>query len=440
MLYCLTGVYGAKAMTAEIAIINKTAVALAADSKVTLTVGGKQKTYDTVDKIFSLSKTEPIGAMIYGSADFMGFPWERVLKEYRRKLPLKRFSTVFDWADDLLKFLVNFFPFGEVDDENLVRRIGSTAVEQVVGRYFEFLRKGVATDEIGRGLEDEVDQHIAELELERDFITDAEWVQISGRLEKTLTEVSANGYLQGFESIQPKLRKLAELSVRKHVSSPAHTGLVVTGFGENELLPSLVAFEIDGVLASKIKSVEHSKFDATRSNHGLIQPFAQSDMVHRFMEGVDPDYAVQLNENMRQLMTRTIEDTARALGHDDNEILELSPAFKAAASASLEEFWSANNKLKWDRFTQPILDMTMSLPKDVLAHLAEALVSLTSLQRRVSRDIETVGGAIDVAVISKGDGFVWIKRKHYFSPDRNLRFVNGYFSEYGSEKSNGGDK
>ena len=420
-------------MTAEIAIINKTAVALAADSKVTLTVGGKQKTYDTVDKIFSLSKSEPVGAMIYGSADFMGFPWETILKLYRRKKPFKRFSTVFDWAADLLDFLGKFFPFGDLDDINFVRRIGGTAVEQVVDRYFEFLRSGVAPEAIVRGLSDEVDQHIADLESAQDFLSDAEWSHISARLEQTLTEVCANANLQSFSDIQPKLRRLAEFSIRKQISSPAHTGLVVTGFGEDELLPSLVAFEIDGVLASKIKYVEHSKFDATRLDHGLIQPFAQSDMVHRFMAGVDPDYAVQLNENMRQLLTHTIEDTARALGHGDQEISALSSAFKTAANASLEEFWKESNKFQWDRFTQPILDMTMSLPKDELAHLAEALVSLTSLQRRVSRDIETVGGAIDVAVISKGDGFVWIKRKHYFSPDRNLRFVNGYFSEYGGE-------
>jgi len=41
------------------------------------------------------------------------------------------------------------------------------------------------------------------------------------------------------------------------------------------------------------------------------------------------------------------------------------------------------------------------------------------LTRRVSMDAETVGGPIDVAVISKGDGFVWIKRKHYFRSELN---------------------
>jgi hypothetical protein len=42
-------------------------------------------------------------------------------------------------------------------------------------------------------------------------------------------------------------------------------------------------------------------------------------------------------------------------------------------------------------------------------------------------DTETVGGAVDVAVISKGDGFIWIKRKHYFKPELNARFFANYF-------------
>jgi hypothetical protein len=118
-------------------------------------------------------------------------------------------------------------------------------------------------------------------------------------------------------------------------------------------------------------------------------------------------------------------------------VAELQPALSTAVDAALSEFWQSTSKVRREQFAEPIIDMAMRLPKDELAHLAESLVSLTSLQRRVSREIETVGGAIDVAIISKGDGFVWIKRKHYFSPDRNLRFVNAYFSEYGMPQKPG---
>lgn len=55
-------------------------------------------------------------------------------------------------------------------------------------------------------------------------------------------------------------------------------------------------------------------------------------------------------------------------------------------------------------------------------------ISLTSLVRRMQPGEETVGGPVDVAVISKGDGFVWINRKHYFKPELNASFFSNYFN------------
>ena len=53
----------------------------------------------------------------------------------------------------------------------------------------------------------------------------------------------------------------------------------------------------------------------------------------------------------------------------------------------------------------------ISLPE--MAFLAESLVNITSLKRTYSLDgyQQTVGGPTDVAVLSKADGFLWIKKK-----------------------------
>ena len=56
-------------MTAEIVIMNKLRVALAADSAVTVQTQTGQKIYNTVNKLFTLSKYEPVGIMVFGSAD-----------------------------------------------------------------------------------------------------------------------------------------------------------------------------------------------------------------------------------------------------------------------------------------------------------------------------------------------------------------------------------
>jgi hypothetical protein len=80
-------------------------------------------------------------------------------------------------------------------------------------------------------------------------------------------------------------------------------------------------------------------------------------------------------------------------------------------------------------YVGPIIRVVAMLPKDELASMAESLVNLTSFKRRVSEQRETVGCPIDVAVISRGDGFIWIKRKHYFQPELNPHFAANYYRE-----------
>ena len=102
-----------------------------------------------------------------------------------------------------------------------------------------------------------------------------------------------------------------------------------------------------------------------------------------------------------------------------------------------EEFTNIGKKLadfKKNEFSRPITRVVSMLPKDGLAMTAEALVSLTSLKHKMSMKEETVGGPIDVAVISKGDGFVWMKRKHYFPRELNQQFLANYFREKTHEK------
>lgn len=42
---------------------------------------------------------------------------------------------------------------------------------------------------------------------------------------------------------------------------------------------------------------------------------------------------------------------------------------------------------------------------------------------------ETVSEPIDVAIISKGDGFIWIERKHYFKSEVNPQFFKNYYKK-----------
>ncbi len=92
-------------MTAEIAILNKSAVALAADSAVTIPVANGQKIYNTVNKLFTLSKYRPVGIMVYGNGEFMGIPWESIIKEHRRELGKTEHGTLREYVDGFLTWI-----------------------------------------------------------------------------------------------------------------------------------------------------------------------------------------------------------------------------------------------------------------------------------------------------------------------------------------------
>lgn len=78
-------------MTAVVGILNKQAVALAADSAVTIGGSNGRKIFNKANKVFTLSKQHPVGIMIYNSASFMATPWETIIKVYRKQLDKKSF-------------------------------------------------------------------------------------------------------------------------------------------------------------------------------------------------------------------------------------------------------------------------------------------------------------------------------------------------------------
>ena len=94
----------------------------------------------------------------------------------------------------------------------------------------------------------------------------------------------------------------------------------------------------------------------------------------------------------------------------------------------VSEYIQMNLGIQQENYIQPLMNAVSTLAKEDLAEMAESLIYLTYLKRRITFAEESVGGPVDVAVISKGDGFIWIKRKHYFRPELNRYFFDNYFN------------
>lgn len=198
------------------------------------------------------------------------------------------------------------------------------------------------------------------------------------------------------------------------------------------------------MIFSRLKLQERDR--VTIDNHGSrarIIPFAQREMVDRFLYGIDEAHERAILRSVRQNLT-DIRDGAIPLLRQTRRARQVvfREYFDAAGDALVEGLRTETiNQLKTASENES-LDAVSVMTKPDLANFAEALVNITSVKRRASLETETVGGPIDVAVISRDDGFVWVKRKHYFDKDLNPRFFQRKYGQSltGGSGGNGGAK
>jgi len=230
-----------------------------------------------------------------------------------------------------------------------------------------------------------------------------------------------------------RLRKIASNLFSKFpegIEKGDLSGVVIAGFGEKEIFPSLESFLVEVKVNEKLKykKAVSSKIDFERN--ASIVPFAQREMVDIFMEGADPSYLNSEKSYLSQLFKDYTEILIENIkGYSDTQKGSLKTRMTTISNRILQDHDEQLANHRRQNYVMPVVSVVSILPKDELAAMAEALVNLTSFKRKVSMQSETVGGPIDVAVISKGDGFVWIKRKHYFKPELNSQFFANYFQE-----------
>ncbi len=92
-------------MTSEVVVMNRSGVALAADSAVTIDLGESSKVRDSALKLFMLSKYRPVGVMIYNNPHLLGVPLETIIKLFRRDLGRRGFASLREYGDELIRFL-----------------------------------------------------------------------------------------------------------------------------------------------------------------------------------------------------------------------------------------------------------------------------------------------------------------------------------------------
>lgn len=416
-------------MTAEIAIMNRSAVTLATDSAVTLTVRGTEKIYNSADKLFELSDMDPMGIMIYNNLEYMGISLEVAIKQFR----LKRihFNSVTETADEFFNYLLEEL----APDETLQRQHAKELL------YQDFLAIRVQFD---RQLSLKANSSLLLSQTIQKAISQAESASIATCFSEIPEGAIVEFYSGAFDTLIDEvfedlpldkehrilLKRMGALLLHRDRISDSFTGLVFAGFGQGEIFPSLVAYKTDGVILGKIKKSETDREVTSRSRvTGKILPFAQREMVDRFLYGIDPAFEQVIERYIGAAVEDSSEWITDALPRCRSKSAreKLQRSISSATKTAVTTWRERVAPIYKAHFMRDVQNVIFLMPKQELASLAQELINLTSVKRKFSSGTESVGGPIDVAIISRIDGFVWVSRKHYFEPNLNPRYFHRKF-------------
>jgi len=408
-------------MTSEIAVLNQKAVALAADSAVTLVDGGLVAVRNDQRKLFNLVEGRPIGLMFFGIADVMGHPWDQLIEHYQTKVKPQNFAHVADYAASFLGSLDNleeFFPRARQKDE--YRRL-LASVFRYLFHFAQYLRDS------GEGeLANVSDAAVLEAAIERvwrtyqvrddgsprgdlpcfpkDFAR-----RIAQEYADTIEETIAYGFSAfnlGKQS-QQRLRDIAIWCVVKDLFLEDVTGLVFSGYGADDRYPSVVTCYMSSIVGGIAKRGGPTVDAIDGDIRSRIRVFADSEVTNAFIRGIDFNLERRLYGGFRVMLHGLVDQLVEAL-----PVSEAREDVRGRFQRDfVPRYFDAFHKMIVDyqqqAFINPVLRVLEIAAKNELAETARDLVGLNVFKKRITAQKQTVGGAIDVAVISRENGFQW---------------------------------
>ena len=396
---------------------------------------GRRRAWKTANKLFSLSPVNDIGIMIYGAGDFNGYSWEIIAKTFREHIENRIFDIVSECGKEFLSYLgSNKFDLPDLESINVLALIRDM-LERIKQEVGEQQSKG----DHSKKLHEVIRRRL-------DFLKE-NYGRLEGSVDKSQFEEDYSEPISKFiEDIFefPPTKRLGRLLVDflyvafdSKIESSLSTGVVVAGYGKDQLFPELIDYRVDGKHREFVRVWigREENFNGDDGTIATVVPFAQSDMFQLFMEGITRNHLTfiqntllrVLNDKSSRLIEKLVDDEQKRsveinLQQQDNGKI-LSKFFEEFSSYVQEEM------------VGPVVNVVSTLPKEEMAAMAEALVEITTLRRKVDSMVESVGGPTDVAIISKGDGFVWIKRKYYFDIALNPDFLKRKRFRHGGENA-----
>ena len=423
-------------MTAIVGVLNRRGLAFAADSAATHTSASGQKITNHTNKIFVLSKYKPVGVALYSNIDFIGVPWENIIKMYRDDLRKRDFATLEEYIKSFWAFMKKCclpqFTREQLQNVSLIateyhKEVNVYALQQIGGnitasneaQYFQsYISK--LDDFKASFMPSKADDY-------KNYKLSDFKIYAKDAIDNALASIIA------MPNKPANIREKFEESLYAWVCHSSHnyfgyTGLVFFGYGEKEVFPSYKEYHVSTAVDNRIKYTLNSLYTISNeiNKRAVIAPFAQFDVTNTVIRSVEDALRKRFYEDNRTILTGFRDEMVNQLtaAGAPQQLVNVLQALDIDKYAN--DYKKGMDDYIQSNYIDSLIETIAYLGKEDLADIAESLVRMTCIKRHVTTSLETVGGPVDVAVITKGDGFIWMKRKHYFSPELNPQFFERY--------------
>ena len=124
----------------------------------------------------------------------------------------------------------------------------------------------------------------------------------------------------------------------------------------------MIAITVEGVVGGKLKQDRQLQVDIARDGDpATIIPFAQGEMVTRFMEGIDPAFLDYLGDTMGEASTQVVMEALKGFGVECTEDEE--QAVRQAAHEQTAHYLKETARFRYAEFVTPIMEIVQQLPE-----------------------------------------------------------------------------
>ena len=452
-------------MTTQLLMMNRSAVVVGADSAVTVTAEGGKLHYHGTNKIYGVSNDAPVVVMVNGSSRFFGIPWETVIKDFREsKYNLRSARTMEEYCESLISYIGHFVTKYK-DKLDVEYSEGRDSRQPITDNSYTYVdindlesqydliitktwrRLSIYNHNILKDINlNHPDVNKVNLPIIDKLLYKQLWCVVTSRLKhlnidindslpvnpeapeilsvKRKTNDTFETYfgplfkqIRGFnndycidsqkniDTLEYSLRLFQYIALTNRYMSKPKSWLIFAGFGTDDLFPKSIRFGFSvGIRGELIYS--KTEYNIESGEPAVLKPFGSTEIIDSFLNGISPQYQSKLNYTIRAAAQPAEQDATDS----------------GVANDRLPSYFDHVERTMAENYRKKVLATIAQLPKHVMADIVENFIKIASIQSHIRDNDASVGGSVSIAVVTKGDGFVWVNRQSYFEQSKNPQF------------------